>query len=434
VVATSVQAGQQLRREAAPVRKVAIAGFGTVGQAVARILSERYTDKYQLTHVYNRDVKRKRVDWLSTSVQWTENIDEVLSADVDVLIELAGGLTPAEQWVRGALEAGKSVITANKQLIAHRGPALIELAHKHGQQLLFGASVAGGVPVLSGIQHGLAGDKLEAVRGILNGTCNFILTKIEREGATFLGALEQAQQLGFAEAEPSDDVDGYDARAKLTILSRVALDAVVMPEEVACRSIRPIQPVDFEYAHQLKCTIRQISRAESKADALAASVAPALVGLHSPLAGVQGGQNLVVATGVSGGDIVFSGAGAGGNPTAVAVVSDLLALSHLTSGPAEGETPKAKHPRHVTADFTTAHYLRFTVSDRPGIIAAIARILSEHQINIDAILQKPGYSKATLPFVVTLEPCSTAAVEAALAEIEKLEFNVQKPLNLALLP
>jgi homoserine dehydrogenase len=409
---------------------VAIAGFGTVGQAVAKILSERYADRFELTHVFNRDVKRKRVEWLPSSVQWTENIADVVSSDADVLIEVAGGLTPAEDWVRAALEAGKSVVTANKQLIAHRGPALIALAHEHRQHLLFGASVAGGVPVLSGLQHGLAGDKLVAVRGILNGTCNFILTKIEREGAPFLNALEEAQRLGFAEAEPTDDVDGYDARAKLTILSRVALDATVVPEQIVCRSIRQIAPIDFEYAHILNCTIRQISRAELRKEELAASVAPSLVAKDSPLASVQGGQNLVVSTGVSGGDIVFSGAGAGGNPTAVAVVSDLLALEHMNVVSAQSAGEK---DHRVTADFTTAHYLRFTVADRPGIIAGIARILAEHQINIDAIVQKPGFSKARLPFVITLEPCSTVTVEAALKDIEKLDFNVQAPLNLAIL-
>jgi homoserine dehydrogenase len=297
---------------------------------------------------------------------------------------------------------------------------------------LFGASVAGGVPVLSGLQHGLAGDKLVAVRGILNGTCNFILTKIERDGAAFADALEQAQRLGFAEAEPSDDVDGYDARAKLTILSRVGLEVPVMPEQIATRSIRLISAVDFEYAHTLKCTIRQISRAEIREGELAASVAPSLVAKDSPLAGVQGGQNLVVSTGVSGGDIVFSGAGAGGNPTAVAVVSDLLTLEHLNANARAVQVSRGAEYR-VTSDFTTAHYLRFTVADRPGIIAAIARILSEHQINIDAIVQKPGYSKARLPFVITLEPCSTVAVEAALSDIGKLDFNVQPPLNLAII-
>ena len=413
------------------MRKVAIAGFGTVGQAVAKILSERYADRFELTHVYNRDVARKRVQWLPSSVQWTENFSDVLTGGAEVLVEVAGGISPAEDWVRAALDSGKSVVTANKQLIASRGPALLELARQRGQQLLFGASVAGGVPVLSGLQHGLAGDKLVAVRGILNGTCNFILTKIEREGVAFADALEQAQRFGFAEAEPTDDIDGYDARAKLTILSRVALNVPVMPEQITCRSIRLIQAIDFEYAHMLNCTIRQISRAESREDGLLASVSPSLVSMQSPLAGVQGGQNLVMSTGVSGGEIVFAGAGAGGNPTAVAVVSDLLALEHMTGGP--GGALSEPSECRVSADFTTAHYLRFTISDRPGIIAAIARILSEHQINIDAVVQKPGCSKSALPFVITLEPCSTVAVETALSEIEKLDFNVQSPLNLAIM-
>jgi homoserine dehydrogenase len=427
-----VKFGTEISREVAPVRKVAIAGFGTVGQAVAKILSERYHERFELTHVFNRDVARKRVPWLSSLVQWTENFDDVVAADVDVLLELAGGLEPAGTWVRRALESGKSVVTANKQLIAHHGPELIEVAQAHGQQLLFGASVAGGVPVLSGLQQGLAGDKLVAVCGILNGTCNFILTKVERDGAPFSDALAEAQQLGFAEADSTDDVDGFDARAKLTILSRVALDAAVAPEQIACRSIRTIQSIDFEYAHDLKCTIRQISRAEVNGHALAASVAPALVPRTSPLAAVQGGQNLVVATGVSGGDIVFSGAGAGGNPTAVAVVSDLLALSAANRAVISPARPQSSY--FVAPDFTTAHYVRFTVSDRPGIIAAIARIFSEHEINIDAILQKPGYPKTNLPFVVTLEPCKTSTVERAVNDIAKLDFNVKAPLSLSILP
>src|SRR5713226_5265853 len=316
------------QNDGAQTCKVALVGFGTVGSSVARILCERSDTHLRLTHILNRNVARKKVDWLPSTVRWTENIDEVLSSDVDIVVEVMGGLQPTEDWIRRALESGKSVVTANKQLIAQRGPELIALARRMKQQIEFGASVAGGVPVISGLHEGLAGDELFKIRGILNGTCNYILSQIESTGIPFATALSEAQKLGFAEADPTEDIDGLDARAKLTILSRVGLHCNVNPASIVARSISAIDSVDFEYANQLGCTIRQISwaelREESKDDNLFAAVQPALVELSSPLARVEGSQNLVMATGTYGGETVFGGHGAGGHPTAVAVVSDIL--------------------------------------------------------------------------------------------------------------
>src|SRR6201996_6839595 len=195
--------------------RVAIAGFGTVGSAVARILVEQgAASSFELAYILNRRIDRKRVDWMPGSVRWTDDIDEVLDSDIDVVVELVGGLDPAGTWVRRALASGKSVVTANKALIAAEGVALSELACRHRQHLAYGASVTGGVPVLSGLQEGLAGDQLVRVSGILNGTCNYILTRMEQGGISFADALLEAQRAGFAEADPSADVDGYDARAK----------------------------------------------------------------------------------------------------------------------------------------------------------------------------------------------------------------------------
>src|ERR1035438_7077213 len=250
--------------DTSPNCTMALVGFGTVGSSVAKILCERSNTHLRLTHVFNRNVERKKVDWLPSSVKWTENIDDVLSSDADIVVELMGGLQPAEDWIRRALSARKSVVTANKQLIAHFGPALIGLAQAMNQQIHFGASVAGGVPVISGLQEGLAGDELFKIRGILNGTCNYILSQIEANGIPFATALREAQKLGFAEADPTDDIDGLDARAKLAILARVALHCQVNPESIVARSIAAIDSVDFEYANQLGCTIRQISWAELK--------------------------------------------------------------------------------------------------------------------------------------------------------------------------
>jgi homoserine dehydrogenase len=418
--------------ETARTLKIALVGFGTVGSSVARILSEHPTAGLRLTHVCNRNVERKRVNWLP-SVRWTEDIDDVLTSDVDIVVELMGGLDPAGDWIRRALGRGKSVVTANKQLIARHGPELIRLARQNGQHIAFGASVAGGVPVISGLQEGLAGDELVELTGILNGTCNYILTRIEGGGISFTEALREAQKLGFAEADPTEDIDGFDARAKLAILARAGLRVGANLESIPARTISSIEPVDFEYAKLLDCTIRQLSRARTDSGKLLASVAPALVHTSSPLAQVEGGRNLVMSTGKYGGETVFAGYGAGGNPTAVAVVSDLIAIarSRQVNGAALNEGDVAELA--VSSDFISRHYLRFTVRDQPGIIASLAIILSKLAINIDSVFQKPGYPSTRLPFVITLEPCPASLVAQAIEQMATLQFHVQPCLNLPIL-
>jgi homoserine dehydrogenase len=415
------------------VCNVALIGFGTVGSSVARILCERSNTHLRLTHILNRNVARKKVDWLPSSVEWTENIEDVLSSKAEIVVEVMGGLQPSEDWVRRVLASGKSVVTANKQLIARCGPELIGLARQMKQQIEFGASVAGGVPVISGLHEGLAGDQLFKICGILNGTCNYILSQIESNGVSFGTALREAQKLGFAEADPTEDIDGLDARAKLAILARVALHCDIKATSIEARTISAIDSIDFEYANQLGCTIRQISWAELKEDLLFAAVQPALVELASPLARVEGSQNLVMSTGTYGGETVFGGHGAGGHPTAVAVVSDILAIARAKRAGMSDLGAPVESTRAVTADFTTKHYLRFLVRDRPGIIASLATILSACGINIDSVLQKPGCPKSHLPFLITLEECKASLVEQALQPINSLDFLVQPCLHLPIL-
>jgi homoserine dehydrogenase len=413
--------------------KVALVGFGTVGNSVAKILVERPNTHLRLTHILNRNVARKKVDWLPADVVWTESIDDILSSEAGIVVEVMGGLQPAEDWVRRALTSRKSVVTANKQLIAHCGPELIALAGQMQQQIEFGASVAGGVPVISGLHQGLAGDELFKIYGILNGTCNYILSQIESNGVPFATALREAQKLGFAEADPTDDIDGLDACAKLTILARVGLHCDVAASSIVAKTISPIDNIDFEYANQLGYTIRQISQAELHDGVLYASVGPALVKLNSPLARVEGSQNLVMATGVYGGETVFGGHGAGGHPTAVAVVSDILAIARAQrSADGTAAHPSEQSPA-VSSDFATKHYLRFVVRDRPGIIASLATILDRHKINIDSVLQKPGHSKSHLPFLITLEDYKASLVEQALEQINALDFMVQPCLHMPIL-
>lgn len=405
-------------------RKVALLGFGTVGSSVARILSSGEFPGLELTHVFNRNVDRKRVSWVGSSVCWTEHVDSVLSSDADVIVEVVGGVEPARSWVKAALEAGKSVVTANKQLIARFWPELSRVADENGCQLLFGASVAGGVPVITAVERGLAGDALQSVCGILNGTCNYILSKMEA-GQPFGAALKQAQQLGYAEADPTDDVGGYDTRAKLVILARVALGAELPVEAVPCTPIADVQPIDFEYARELGCTIRQIGEAHVNGDHAFATVEPMLVRQSSALARAKGCENVVITGGKLGGSTAFSGPGAGGDATAVAVVSDLLTLSKTCSS-----VPRPARDFELAKDCVAPYFLRFVVKDRPGIVASIASVLAHFHINVDAVFQKPGFDKSALPFVVTVEACSGVKLTAALQEISRGEFLVEPPLKL----
>ena len=416
--------------------RVALIGFGTVGRAVAKILCESSDQSLRLTHIFNRNVEKKKQAWVPGDVIWTDDVQSVLTSNVDIIIELIGGLNPAEQIVRGALQAGKSVVTANKQLIARHGPDLLQLAASHGCQLEFGASVAGGVPVLPALRTGLCGDRLHGIAGILNGTCNYILSRIENARIPFSEALEEAQARGYAEADASEDLDGGDARAKLAILALAGLHTRVAPESVRARTIRAIDAVDFDYAAELGCTIRQISRADLKDGTLFAEVGPCVVPTDSPFGRVQRNLNLVVTSGQYGGDMAFLGAGAGGDPTAVAVVSDLMFVARtLSAGPGPGKKDVASNVSTpiVSSDFETSWYLRFFVRDQPGIVARLAQIIAAHHLNIDSLLQKPGFDKAALPFVITLEPCRDSLLHPALEEMSSLDFAIRPCLCLPIL-
>jgi homoserine dehydrogenase len=412
---------------------IALLGFGTVGRSAARILCGRTDGRLKLAYICNRNIERKKQPWIPGDVIWTEDFQAVLNSDAQIIVELIGGLHPAEDLVRGALQAGKSVVTANKQLLARHGPDLLQLASTSGCQLEFGASVAGGVPVLPALRTGLCGDRLHGIAGILNGTCNYILSRIESARVPFSEALEEAQARGYAEADASEDLDGGDARAKLGILALAGLQTRVVPETVRARSIRGVDALDFDYAGQLDCTIRQISRAELKGDTLLAEVGPSLVPASSPFGRVQRNLNLVVTSGQYGGDMAFLGAGAGGDPTAVAVVSDLLFVAESLSAGVRSHWPQQFLSPTVSGDFETPWYLRFLVRDRPGIIARLAEILSAHELNIDSVLQKPGFDKSALPFVITLEPCCDSQLHPALEKMSALDFCIKPCLCLPML-
>jgi homoserine dehydrogenase len=419
-------------KKAEKVLRVGLLGFGTVGSSFAEVLAASEAQDIRLTHIFNRGVERKRTHerakFVPTDAIWTDRVEDVLEAsDVDVVVELMGGLDPVEGWLRAALNSGKSVVTANKQLIAYRGAALFTLAAEKRVHLLYGAAVAGGVPVIPGVAQGLGGDQIKRVSGIVNGTCNFILSSMEA-GADYGEVLATAQGLGYAEANPSADVDGFDARAKLCILSRLALHAEIDPDTVPAQTISHVSAIDFAYAKELGCTIRQVSRAQLNGDKVSARVGPMLVPKTSPIAWSHGTQNMVVTSGKFGGDVVFSGHGAGGHPTAVAVMSDVLAVAH-NSSPIRLPARKLE----VSGEEFAPHYLRFVVADKPGIVAAIAGALAKVGANIDSILQHRGHGTESLPFVVTTEPCLTSTIEKAIDEMAAMDFMKEPPLCMQIL-
>jgi homoserine dehydrogenase len=269
-----------------------------------------------------------------------------------------------------------------------------------------------------------------ALYGILNGTSNFILSEIEKNGAEFGTVLAEAQRLGYAEADPTADVDGHDAAAKLVVLSGIAFRRFLRLGEIPKHSIRQISSADFRYARRLGCTIRQLSQVEATEDGFYACVGPALVPINSSFGRNEGANNVVSIFGRYGGESAFSGAGAGGPATAVAVVSDLLALT----GRERNRSVEKWEPAGLATPPTRPYYVRFVVHDQPGILAAIAASLARQHVNVDALLQEPGFPKDRLPFVITVEPCEETALRTAISEISSAEWHAEAPLALPMLP
>ena len=316
--------------------RVALLGFGTVGSAVAaRLAGPDPVDGLELTHILDRRASAKR-DELAASraalrgnILWTTNVGDILASNADIVVEAIGGIEPATEWIRAALVAGKSVVTANKQVIAHHGPSLLQLAERQGRQLRFEAAVGGSMPIVRAVSDGLAGDRLTRIVAILNGTSNAVLSRMEATGCTVPHAVADAKACGYAEADPSADLDGIDARAKLAILCALGFRLRVDPARVETRSIAHLQPADVQQAHRRGGAIRQLAFAEydRARSALTAWVAPAIVPRSSIFARTCGPQNAAVITGEHAGDIGVFGAGAGGAATAVAAIGDLLTIA-----------------------------------------------------------------------------------------------------------
>ncbi len=419
---------------------IGIIGLGNVGEGTLTILTENAAHieaklgfPLRIAAVCSRGIAKKHLTLPSIfkTADWREVVNR---PDVDVVVELIGGTTTAREIIEAAIANGKSVVTANKELMALAGAGLWDRAIAARINLAMEASVAGGIPIHAVLREGISGDRINTLYGILNGTCNFILTEIETRGASFDDVLAEAQRAGYAEADPSADVDGFDARSKLAILTALAFGEKIIPADIYTEGIRRITPVDFEYAHQLHHTIRLICAARQTPAGLILSVRPSLIPQSTILASVRGAYNAVWVSGQYGADTFYYGRGAGPHPTGVAVVSDLMRVAReIRSGSPDRVSPFAHaslgeyKPVPITLS-KSAYYLRFRVEDRPGIIAQLATALAAEGISIDAVLQLPKADWRDLPFVITVEPATEQSIRAAIARMLKLNFLIEPPL------
>lgn len=421
---------------------IGVIGLGNVGSGTLDILAENADQialklgfPLRVTAVCSRGVAGKQIPAaLGAPVRTADWRQVVNHPDVHIVAELIGGTGVAREIIEAAAANGKSVVTANKELMAASGAELWDRAIAAGINLAMEASVAGGIPIHAVLREGISGDRVTTLYGILNGTCNYILTEIEQRGASFEDVLKEAQEAGYAEADPSADVDGFDARSKLVILSALAFGERIVPADIYTEGIRRISPIDFGYAHMLHHTIRLVCTARQTPEGLLLSVRPSLIPQSTILAGVRGAYNAIWVRGRYGADTFYYGRGAGAHPTGVAVVSDLMRVAReIRSGSPERVSPFA-HARlgeYLPIPITlnrAAYYLRFRVKDRPGIIAQLAAALAAENISIEAVLQLPEANANNLPFVITVEPTTEASIRAALAKMEKLDFLTEPPL------
>lgn len=384
-------------------------GCGTVGSEVARILSDRRSAiadgagvDLKLVRVAVRDVSRQRDVPLDSSVFCDDPQLVVEDPDVSVVVEVMGGVDIAARWVRAALDNGKAVVTANKELIASRGPDLHLRAASAGVDLLFEAAVGGGIPIIRPIAESLAGEEIERVTGIVNGTTNYILTRMAEEGADFAEVLKDAQRLGFAEADPTADIAGHDAGAKAAILATLAFGTRVSTEDVSIEGITDIEARDIEVAGELGFVVKLLAIAEKIDDGVAVRVHPTLLPTTHPLASVRLSYNAVFVEGKYAGEMMFYGPGAGGGPTAMAVVGDVIDASLNLRQHARGPLAPTEStvPIVPLVELSSQYYLRLRVDDRPGVLGEVAAVFGECNVSIKSLVQRGREREAELVLIL----------------------------------
>ena len=416
--------------------KIGLLGIGTVGGGTVRVLqrnageiTRRAGRAIQIVSAASLDLNRARICDTEGIRLTTDAFEIVNDPTIDIIVELIGGLSPARELVLAALDNGKHVVTANKALIAKHGNEIFAKAREKGLMVAFEAAVAGGIPIIKAIREGLAGNTVEWVAGIINGTCNFILTEMREKGRDFADVLAEAQALGYAEADPTFDVEGVDAAHKLTILASIAFGIPLQFDKVYIEGITGITALDVAYAEALGYRIKLLGIARRAVTGIELRVHPTLIPERRLIANVNGVMNAVLVKGDAVGPTLYYGAGAGAEPTASSVVADIIDVTRtLTADPHNRVPHLAFQPGAIAdlpilpiAEIETAYYLRLSASDQPGVLADVTRILADHRISIEALLQKePLQGENQLPIIMLTHKVRERELDAAIARIEAL--------------
>jgi homoserine dehydrogenase len=412
---------------------VGLVGLGVVGGQVARVLRDKSDVLAEQVgcplvlrkvKVLAQDLARPLAREMGAQLFTTDADEFFANPEIDIVVEAIGGENPALEYIKRALSDGKHVVTSNKEVIAKHGAELLALAQQHGVGLRYEASVGGGIPLLSRFQYDLVANKINGIYAIINGTTNYILTRMAREGIDFSVALKKAQELGYAEANPENDIEGIDALYKLAILASLAFHSRVRPEDVYREGISRLTSRDFQYAQELGFAIKLLAITKESDNAIEARVHPVLIPEDSFLAKVDGVYNAILVEGDLVGKVLFFGEGAGGLPTSSAVIADVVsAAQDIIRGAGSGARWHLQPGKVIKpmSDIESRYYLRMNVADRPGVLAQIAMILGDHQISISSVIQKMTDSVTqTAEIVIMTHPAREAAMQLALEEVTRL--------------
>ncbi|MBR5260427.1 MAG: homoserine dehydrogenase [Eggerthellaceae bacterium] len=416
--------------------RIGLVGMGTVGGGCVRVIQAHKED---IKRNYGVDLELARVCSLSSDEAialgvedlYTNDYNEIVNdPDIDVVIELIGGTTIARSIVMKSLQAGKSVVTANKALLAACGEELSAAAMEAGVEIAFEASVGGGIPVIGPMKHSLLANEITSIMGIVNGTTNYMLTRMAEEGIAYDEVLRQAQALGYAEANPSADVDGHDAAAKISILASIAFNSRVSQGDVYTRGISNISPLDLEAAANMGYVVKLLAIAHRTSEGIDVRVHPTMIPVDHQLAKVNGVLNAIYVIGDFVGETMYFGSGAGSHPTASAVMGDVIEVArHIQQGvkPVPGVDPimgcleDKKLPIQPVEDLSMKYYIRFPVADRPGVLAAMAGIFAKHNVSVHSVLQRGQKEDGTVNIVYITHVAKESAINAVLEEIASLD-------------
>ncbi|MGD0055427.1 MAG: homoserine dehydrogenase [Acidimicrobiales bacterium] len=414
----------------APVVRVGVIGAGFVGGALLQLLSDASrtvalvdaaTTTIEVVAVAVKDPSRSRPG-ISPDILTTDAAALAAREDLDILVELIGGIEPARSYIESALKNGVSVVTANKALMAQCGTALARLAHENGADLFYEAAVGGGIPILRALRTSLAGERIERVMGIVNGTTNFILSKMTSEGSDYATVLAEAQALGYAESDPTADVEAYDAAAKVQILASLAFGTALEGEEISREGISAVRSIDVEFAHRAGYVIKLLGVAERVGeDGISRRAHPTMVPAEHPLASVHGAMNAVFVEGTKSGPLMWLGQGAGGEPTATAVLGDVLDAARNRVSERHDVPFSVDATLHSVdaGDLTSVFYISLDVLDRPGVLAAVAGVFGTNEVSIKSMEQSGVGEEARLSFLT--HEALTKNVHATIHDLEKLD-------------